>query len=271
MGSTGELVPNYEVKALLDASKTLEPEGKLRDSVKAVWGVVKKPKKINIQFIDTPDQKIYKSGWALRIRHTEGDDEIELTYKKRYTMGDTFSALNTAEGSIGSASESAKADGFDSSSGFEAQVEVGQKGQTLSMSAGVELKDDQLHGLPGLAKSQELLEANAPPLFKAWLESVDSKLLRKTIIFGPVHAKKYKGTWEGKETAIEVWPIRKAKDDPSLENIVEASFKTDETRDAVEGRAELAAFATEQGFFLPQDSLKTKLIMERYGQVDSSK
>ena len=270
MGSVGDLVPDYEVKALLDASKTLDHEGKLRDGVKAAWGVVKKPKKMNIFFIDTPNQDIYKSGWALRIRNTEGDKGFELTYKKRYPMGDTFSALDTAKSSIDSASQAAKADGFDASSGFEAQVEVGQQGQTHSVSKGVEIEDKQIQGLPELAKAQELLLENAPGLFKAWLRQQDSKFMNSTIIYGPVHAKRYTGTWDGNKTAIEVWPIRRGRDDPSLENIVEASFKTKETKNAVEGRNGLADFATEQGYYLPQDSLKTKLIMEKYGQLESS-
>ena len=46
----------------------------------------------------------------------------------------------------------------------------------------------------------------------------------------------------------------------------EASFKATEAKAAFEGQAKLTEFVRGQGWFLAEDSLKTKLIMDRYGK-----
>ena len=61
-----------------------------------------------------------------------------------------------------------------------------------------------------------------------------------------------------------MWPIRKSKEDASLEPIVEASFKTPDLEKALEGRAKLVKFLQDRDWLLAEDSLKTKLIMDRY-------
>lgn len=262
MDSTGDLVPNFEVKALLDPSKVLDSDGKLNDAVKTAFNVKKSTKKMNIQFVDTVNQDIYTSGWNLRIRNTDDEPGCELTYKKRYGMGDAFQVLTAAENSISGVVKTAATDGFDSSTPFEAQVEVGQQGQTLSLSCNVEVDGKDL---PGKKDSRKVLAKKAPQKFKDWSAQQSADFLADAIIYGPVHAKRYTGSWNGHKVAIEVWPIRKSKTDSTLEPIVEVSFKTDDTSKAVEDRVGLAKFAQDSGWFLPTDSLKTKLIMERYG------
>ena len=63
---------------------------------------------------------------------------------------------------------------------------------------------------------------------------------------------------------IEIWPIRTSRDDPAIKPVVEVSFKTETATKAVSDRAALAGFCKEKGWFLPQDSLKTQLIMLAY-------
>ena len=49
-----------------------------------------------------------------------------------------------------------------------------------------------------------------------------------------------------------------------MDYIVEASFKTTNSREASEEQKRLKAYLEEKGWFLPKDSLKTALILERY-------
>ena len=266
------LVPDYEVKLLLKPSEVLESNNKLKDVVSSAFSITSKSKKMNIQFVDTKTQDIYIKGWNLRIRKTEEDIEFELTYKKRYSIGDGFSS--TAEGNIDAALETAEQDGFNSTSTFEAQVEMGYQKQTLSISHDEKVPDTDFTGmdLPLADTSRQFLADRVPTKFKNWsADNWGTDHLAQSIVYGPVLAKRFKGTM-GKGTPdehklfIEVWPIRKSKTDASLEPIVEASFKTPDLTEALKGRDKLIGLLQDNGWLLTEDSLKTKLIMERYGE-----
>jgi hypothetical protein len=262
---TSNLVPDYEVKLLLKPSEVLGPNNKLKDAVLSAFSIPSSTKKMSIQFVDTRKKDIYTNGWNLRIRKTEGNDEFELTYKKRYPIGDGFSS--TAEGSIDAALKTAEQEGFDSTTTYEAQVEVGYRKQTLSLSHDEKVSDTGVEemGLPLAEESRKFLASEAPEKFKNWsVENWGTDHLADSRVYGPVLAKRSKGTWGEFTLFIEVWPIRKSQTDASLEPIVEASFKTPELKKALEGSAKLEKFLQDRGWFLAEDSLKTKLIMERY-------
>ncbi|KAK5313960.1 hypothetical protein LTR70_007382 [Exophiala xenobiotica] len=258
------LVPNYEVKLLLEPSKVLESDDRLNNAIRSAFNIQQGTKKMNVIFMDTEKQHIYNVGWSLRIRKSENDNKFELTYKKRYPVGEGLSAATA--GSIDATLETAKQEGFGSS--YKAQVEVGYKKQTLSISRDEEIPSTSFQGtdLPSVIYLRRFLRAKVPDEFKNWsANNWGTKYLDESIVYGPVLAKRSKGTWEGFELSIEVWPIRKSRDDASLELIVEASFKTPDFQKAVEGHANLERFLRERGWLLEEDSLKTKLIMERYG------
>jgi hypothetical protein len=261
------LVPDYEVKILMRASEVLDSNNKLKNAVKNAFFITSN-KKMSIQFIDTKGKQFfYTNGWSLRIRKTEDEDDFELTYKMRYLINEEFSA--TAQGRIDTAVKAAEQDGFDSSSAFEAQVEVGYSKLTLSIShdENVSAADFAEMDLPTAEKSSEFFAEKAHGNFETWLRvNSGTDHLEKAVVYGPVHAKRSKGTWNHNKLTIEVWPIRKSKDDGTLEPIVEASFKTSDLSKALKGRDELAEFLDKKGWLVPAESLKTKLIMERYGE-----
>ncbi|EON69911.1 hypothetical protein W97_09175 [Coniosporium apollinis CBS 100218] len=262
------LVPDYEIKLLLKPSEVLGSDNKLKDAVLSAFSIPSSTKKMNIQFVDTKNQDIYTNGWSLRIRKTEGANKFELTYKKRYPIGGGYSG--TAEGNIDAALKTAEQEGLDSTTTFEAQVEVGYQKQTLSISHDEKVSDTGFEGmdLPLAEDSRMFLANKAPEKFKNWsADNWGANHLAKSIIYGPVLAKRSKGTLDELQLSIEVWPIRKSKTDASLEPIVEASFKTPDFEKALEGRAKLMEFLQNRGWFLAEDSLRTKLIMERYGEI----
>jgi hypothetical protein len=255
------LVPNYEVKLLLEPSKVLEASNKLTNAVQAEFSIQPVTKDMNIQFVDTKDRDIYTNGWSLRIRRTVGANKFELTYKKRYPLG----AVTTAETNIDAALTVAAQDGFDSTTTFDAQLDVGHRNLTLSISCDKRVPVTGFPGvtLPPLGASRDFLVAEAPTEFT----STDH--LASPIIYGPVLATRFEGIWKGSRLFIEVWLIRKSKTDSTLETIVEASFKTADRSEALDGHTKLADLLQSKGWFLAGESLRTKVILERYGETTS--
>jgi hypothetical protein len=268
------LVPDFEVKVLLKPSEVLDPDNKLKPDVLSAFGITSSAKKMNVQFLDTRQQDLSAKGWNLRIRKTENDPKFELTYKKRYEIGDGLSTTTApAEGHIDAALQKASQDGFDSTTRFNVQVDVGHQKQTLSISRDKDVPTEPAGtDLPPLEASRKFLIDEAPKTFKNWsADDWGTDHLADSIVYGPVLAERSKVIWEGFKLFIEVWPIRKSKTEASLEPIVEASFKTPDLQKALEGRAKLVKVlqdtTTSRDWFLAEDSLKTKLIMERYGEV----
>lgn len=263
---TSSLVPNYEVKALLNTSAVVDSDNQLKSNVLSKFFTQPEIKQFNVQFLDTvpPEQNIFNNGWNLRIRKMEGRDEFELTYKKRYKVG--VGPLSNDTGNIAAMLKTAEQAGFDST--YEAQVEVGYNSQTLSISYDKEVSSNGFQGtdLPLVEDSRKFLTDNAPQEFSNW----DTGYLNQSIIYGPVLATRFKGEWNGLKLSIEVWPIRKCRDDPTLEPIVEASFKASSVQKALDGQDKLIGFLQQKDWFLAKNSLKTELIMERYGNVQSN-
>ncbi|RAP31180.1 hypothetical protein C2W64_00352 [Brevibacillus laterosporus] len=199
-----------------------------------------------------------QEGWISRIRKSDSKEHLELTYKKRYPIKND---------DIDAALIQANKDGFDATdTDYEAQVEWGYKQKTLSISREKKVKQSGYQGteLPSLADSIKLVTTNILGKLDKWLYAGWGKeKLEQARIYGPVLAKRYTGTWNGLKTYVEIWPIKAASGN-SVEYIVEASFKTAKSSVAVEEQKKLIVFLKEKGWFLPKDSLKTALILERY-------
>lgn len=258
------LVPDYEVKLLMKPSAVLGDDNKLKDTVLSAFSMPTSVTKMNVQFLDTDTKDIYNNGWSPRIRKMEGASKFELTYKKRYPISDEPGG--NIEDNIDAALTTAKNEGFDSTTTYDAQVELGYQKQTLSISQDESYPDSGLSGmnLPLERDSRKILTNKAPEKFKNWLnENWGTEKLTVSRIYGPVLAKRSTGNWDGIKLYIEVWPI-KNDTGTGIEYIVEASFKTASLSTALEERNKLEAYLQSKDWFLAQDSLKTSLIMERY-------
>jgi hypothetical protein len=259
-GDTGRhmMTPDYEVKLLLAPAAVLGPDRKLTSSVRAAFGIPASVLKMNVQFLDTDSKEIYDNGWCPRVRKTEGEPDFELTYKKRYpiTGGDIDSALATAA-----------AEGFGAeATGYEAQIEWGYARQTLSIGRTKRTSSAGSSGmeLPGTAASRSILIAQAPGKFDDWVaKGWGTRTLATARIYGPVLAKRWIGAWSGMKLFIEVWPIRNAAG-TGTDDFVEASFKTTIRATASSKHDSLVDDLQSKGWLLAEDSLKTKLIMDRY-------
>ncbi|RKK92165.1 hypothetical protein BFJ68_g15989 [Fusarium oxysporum] len=258
MQAAPNMAPEYEVKLLLKPTEVLGPDKELKSTVLSTFDMPPSVTKQSIQFLDTDSKDIYTAGWSARIRKTENDDGLELTYKKRYTIvgGDIDAALTTANN-----------DGFDAGDvKYEAQVEWGYQKQTLSISRKktVEEATNSEMDLPEAPNSRAMLIDEAPDKFDNWQgNNWGTSLLAESRIFGPVHAKRSVGKWEGMRLYIEVWPIGK-RASTEIDYLVEASFKTESRMTASAKHDSFISYLQDKGWFLCKDSLKTQLIMERY-------
>ncbi|KAK4221262.1 hypothetical protein QBC38DRAFT_137299 [Podospora fimiseda] len=266
--ASSAMTPDFEVKFLLDSSVVLSSAGKPTDAIRSALSLADKTIKINVQFLDTPAKELYNAGWSPRVRKVEGKAGWELTYKKRYPIGNDG---NPSTDDIANTLLVALGDGFGASdSEYEAQVEWGFAKQTLSISRKKNVKKDSVEkkamDLPDEEQSRKLLIGEAPGKFSNWqFEAWGTGLLKDGVVFGPVYAKRYEGKWEGTEVDVEVWPIKEKWGSEDLVNVVEVSFKSDSSIEAKEKHDALEVFLKENGWLVPQDSLKTQLIMDRYG------
>ncbi|MFD0679205.1 MULTISPECIES: hypothetical protein [unclassified Paenibacillus] len=256
--AASNMVPDYEVKLLMQPSAVLGSDNKLTSTVRSAFGMPETVTKMNIQFMDTDNQDIYSNGWIPRIRKTEGESKFELTYKKRYPI---------SNGNIDAALTLANLEGFDSTdTNYEAQVEWGYQNKALSISTTKTASKSGYSGmdLPSASDSRKLLKDNIPGKMDDWLyNGWGTDMLDDSRKFGPILAKRYIGTWSGIKTYIEIWPINNAAG-TGTEYIVEISFKTTSSTTASQKHDELITYLQNNGWFLAQDSLKTQLIMDRY-------
>ncbi|KAK8007169.1 glucose dehydrogenase [Apiospora arundinis] len=252
------MTPDYELKFLLKPTAVLGPNTELTSTVLSTFNMPPSVTKLHTQFLDTTAKDIYTAGWSARIRKSENEDDLELTYKKRYAVidGDIDAALTTAN-----------IDGFDAGDAkYEAQVEWGYQKQTLSITHKKKVADSVNSGmdLPGTCKSRAMLVDNAPDKFDNWLGiNWGTDALAESRIFGPVLAKRSIGSWDGMRLYIEVWLIRN-RAGTGNDCLVEASFKTESRTTALTKHDSFISYLQEKAWFLEEDSLKTQLIMERY-------
>ncbi|KAK4031416.1 hypothetical protein C8A01DRAFT_51488 [Parachaetomium inaequale] len=254
------MTPDYEVKLRMDPDNVLNPSDyKLTATVLSTFAIPTTVIKMNVQFLDKSNKEIYDNGWSPRIRKTEDENNFELTYKKRYSI---------ANGDIDAALATANKEGFAAEeTDYEAQVELTYEKQTLSISRKRTASDAGYSGidLPDTRDSRDMLINQAPDKFDDWVSNGwGTTALASARIFGPILAKRSIGIWNGTKLYIEVWPITNATG-PGTEYIVEVSLKTASRTTASEKCDALRAFLQQQGWFLREASLKTQLIMDRYG------
>lgn len=252
--------PTFEVKFLLQPSVVVE--GQLAKSVISVFNMPTAGRQIGVQFLDTNDKSIYRKDWSPRIRAFQDKDEYELTYKKRYPI------TGIDMGGVEDALSMARNDGFSrSGKKFKSQVEWGFSKMVLSITREKSTpKAVEETNPPNQSSSREMLIDEAPDKFLHWddVQNWGRDALEQSRIFGPVPAARWTGEWDGLEIDIEIWPIRSERGCGEVEYVVEASFKVEGFEEASVARKKFLGFLQVNGWLLEKDSLKTRLVMERY-------
>lgn len=255
--AAANMTPGYEVKFVLNQN-VLDPDSTPDAELSSAFGLPGSGQKIAVEYFDTDGQNLDEEGWNVRLRKKEDKKNYEITYKKRYavTNGDINAALTLAN-----------KEGFDAGdTNYEAEIDWGYGKQTLSLSNDKDVKtSDTKATLPSESKALDMILDKLPGKLDDWngQSHWGKQQLEDSRAYGPVMASKYKGTWNGVEVDVEVWPIRTA-DGSGTEPIVEISFKADEYADAASNRQKLMDYLNQEGWLVPQDSLKTQLVLDRY-------
>ncbi|MEW4368857.1 hypothetical protein [Paenibacillus kandeliae] len=254
--AAANLTPTYEVKFVLDQD-VLNGDYTPTAALTSAFALPSKPQKIAVEYFDTNDQKLNGEGWNVRLRKKEDKSKYEITYKKRYAI---------TNGDIDAALTQANKEGFDANdTNYEAEVDWGYGKQTLSLSNDKDSKTTDTGAvLPSQSKALELVLDKLPGKLQNWKSSNWGKdQLKNSRAYGPVIASKYEGSWNGVDIDVEVWPVRNASG-TGTEPVTEISFKADSYSEASVNRQQLLNDLQAKGWLLPQDSLKTQLVLDRY-------
>ena len=248
---------DYELKLLVDPGQTLDARREPTADVRAAFRLGER-QTIVMQFVDSARLELDKAQWNVRIRAFEDEDELQVTYKKRYPIDD---------GDIDAALEQAVADGFkDDPEEYEAQVEWSLKSKTLSISRKTELASLGLNplDLPDERVSRALCAAAVPArlerqVSRVWVRDV----FGRAHLYGPVRGERWKGKWNGKTVSIEVWQIR-GKAGEKGKRVVEVSVKEEDRDIAMTTQQQLHTFLKKRRWLGDDEDLKTRMVLERY-------
>ena len=245
-------IDGVEVKYLLDPAKALDAEGKPTEEVLKALGWTGKVKNRGMQFLDVEGKLYNEAGWSNRVRIKQGDDEYDVTFKKRYAVenGDIAAALAKAE-----------ADGFVAGlDGYECELDWGWNKLTLSVATEESVAkvgyDDTV--LPNLEDSIAMVEGAMPDPVKAVAADIT-----KAVLCGPIYYPRYTGELAGMELDIEICAIPNQKTG-EIEYVFEVAFSTDTYEEAAAKRDEIAQILEATGYLLKEDGLKTNKILNAF-------
>ncbi|MFN8635383.1 MAG: hypothetical protein U0893_16165 [Chloroflexota bacterium] len=251
--------PDYEVKMLVNPGETLNDDGKLKHKLREEFGIERSEKAV-MQFVDGDGRELDRAGWFVRLRAFEGDDGLQVTYKKRYDVdGDD----------VAGAFERARADGFaDAPEAYESQVEWGRDKMTLTVSlkASGGPRDPDSLDQPGDEQSREIALSGLPSVLEQDQQLAPEGargILERARRYGPVFGERWIGEWRDDELFVEVWQVR-SEDGAGEESLVEVSFKKKKHDAAERRRDDLRELLEKQGWLAARQTNKTPLILSRY-------
>jgi len=261
--NVGPAAYNFEMGFFLDPSKVLKRSNQwaLKDSVADAFNIDKSVA-FEVVFLDSLDKKFDALHWDIRFRSTMDVKGYEITYKKRYPIA---VSLGTPPANISSVVAQAQQDGFDSeATNYAAQIDVLWSKWTLSFSLnkfGKEVgeADGKVPTDDDMRKfSTELLPGklvNAVPDAAA--------IVKNCHVYGPVEGLRFFGTFMELEIELEIWKVLNA-DKTGYEYLVDLSFKNGPLQDSNSIHEALRAYLIGMDWILPQDILKTNIILSRY-------
>lgn len=249
----------YQVKFLLDSNKVLDDDNELKEAYQEILGTDDDFDRAKVAYLETKSRDFNHQGWLNRIRKKENKKNIEMAYKKRYTISDT---------DIKATGEEAIKDGFDpEDKDLSVSVDWGYSKMTLTMEyeAKVEKTGEGNSNIPGLTKSISYAKENMPKIENHWKGKKDwgKKTVSMAQYAGPVSYKRYKGDYKGMELAVEVWPVEN-QSTKKVTFITEASFKTEDYDEAKKLRKQLTKALDNEKILLHEDALKTGTVLDAY-------
>ena len=235
-----EKITATEVKLMLKSKKALHKGFVLSDALVELFDISGEPKDRPVWYLDTPDQKLKKWGWSVRFRQHK--EELELTYKKRYTEAGYKAMLDTP-----------LSPAFDRS--FEPEIDLGYSKKTISFSYIRKLTADNQ---PDMLESRRLVIANSPELLTHWKgPNKGFAHLCESVLYGPVAAMIYEGKLDGLKIKVEVWKLKNY--------IAELSFDID-SEEAAETKKQVVRLLLSSDMLDPVNTLKTDALFDQYAK-----
>lgn len=181
-----------------------------------------------------------------------------MTYKKRYSI---------QNGNIEEALTLANQEGFDATdTNYSAEIDWGYSKMTLSLSCKKEKSNtdyDDLE-LPKKNAAIDMMKDKMPGKEEDWLyENWGKDTIENAKKAGPVYCYRYEGDYDGTDIDIEIMPIENQASG-EITYVTEASFKSDDYREASEIRENMMNDLDELGILKHEDSLKTQMILDAY-------
>lgn len=246
---------DFEIKFLLDSDQVLTDEHLLTDDFRALIGAGTDYRSIDVIYLETEGRDFLNEGWVNRIRWKENKKKIECTCKKRYSLSGEDAAA------IRAALAQAEADGFVfSDTAYSAQIDWGFSKMTLSAEKEVSGKYKDYRSLSqfSTADAIKFFEKTMPDEERDWGEKRwGAAMLAQAQKVGPLQYRRIKGSWEGTEADVEIWPMKDGY-------ITELSFKVTGLAAASVLRERMTALLEEKGVLLHMDSLKTQTILDTF-------
>lgn len=234
-------VSNTEVKFVLNSAVALSTKYNLANEVVEYFEVNQIGRKMKLWFLDTLNQDLYNQNWTVRFRCRE-DNDFELTFKKRYSDEQYYTMIKT---------DTAK--GF---SKFEPEIdmEYTQKHYSLSYVKTFPLTHD-LKNLR-LQDAKHLAKETSPKVLKHWNgEDQGKKLLKQSVMYGPISAVEYHGSYKDIKVTFEVWKL----DDYFTE--ISFDIKTEKCKELHD---QLLIDLQKKRLLLPKNILKTQALFDYY-------
>ena len=238
-----EKIPATEVKLMLRPKKALEKGFVLSPALVELFGISENASERPVWYVDTPEQKLRAWGWSVRFRQHK--DELELTYKKRYSESGYRAMLETS-----------LSDSLNRS--FEPEIDLGYTTKTISFSCIKKFKEEEA---PDALESRRLALLHCPDLLNHWKGSNKgfAHLCRATL-FGPVKALNYEGELDGMKIKVEVWKLKGY--------LAELSFNIDSTHSA-ERKKQVIHLLLSSDMLEPVNTLKTDALFDQYAQASN--
>ena len=260
------IIPDTEVKFLIDPALVLDANGNLRPQVANLFGGFGRDRgrSINMQFMDTPEQAFNAYGFINRIRYRHWNQQdgegYQITYRKRIPVW----PVNHAN--IQAAIDRAHAEGFGN---WDMGLDWSYNSAVLTLSYTVATGGRVPSTLPDVTGSRILLINHMPAHVAALYTPEQLEAFNNVVIHGPAAFRRYEFNFPGTSDRIlriEVLPIRSI-DGTGIDHIVEVSFEFEnEGRLEVlsQHRAHIQGILENAGILVPESGLRASTILARY-------
>ncbi|MCF3962266.1 hypothetical protein [Streptomyces fuscigenes] len=254
--------PGFQVKLLVDPTKTLGAGGTPLATADTAFGLGKASGVEAAEYLDSTSRQLQNQGWSVRVRHDDNDDEVKETYKKRYAIAGDGTDADALDDALDQAAD----DSFDADEeDYEAQVDLSYNQATLDFSDDKKADAKGLGSgkLPSAADARDDVVDDLP----GKLDDLGSKdfaanILAAAHIYGPVVQTNYPGTLAGHTVELQITPMHGAPGGSGYWAEISADAKS--LPAAVDLRDDIVDALNSRGWLIPQNAFKTEQILATY-------